>query len=174
MLIFGHEQLLCTLESESLSQFQRGGGTLRNLTPALFDGAPENCEEAVSTAVSMLANVVIGACIRMTNKEDVRKLTHAASKKGSKLRFSKIPQACDYVIGGEIQIDCVQHVRDVCAGREIRSHKVQWLVRGHYRNQAHGKNRESRRRQWIEPHWKGEEVAPILIRSHTMPDPERM
>jgi hypothetical protein len=37
--------------------------------------------------------------------------------------------------------------------------KVQYLVRGHWRNQAHGPGRSERRRQWINPFWKGPEGA---------------
>lgn len=34
-----------------------------------------------------------------------------------------------------------------------------FVVRGHWRNQAYGEGRQLRRRQWIEPHWKGPENA---------------
>lgn len=46
------------------------------------------------------------------------------------------------------------------AGDEQRWHVAQrFIVRGHWRNQAYGEGRALRRRQWIEPHWKGPENA---------------
>jgi hypothetical protein len=38
----------------------------------------------------------------------------------------------------------------------------QWVVRGHWRMQPCGRNREERRPTWIAPHIKGPEGAPIL------------
>lgn len=46
------------------------------------------------------------------------------------------------------------------AGSPERWHVAQrYVVRGHWRNQAYGEGRALRRRQWIEPHWKGPENA---------------
>jgi hypothetical protein len=46
------------------------------------------------------------------------------------------------------------------AGDRERWHVSQrFVVRGHWRNQAYGEGRQLRRRQWIEPHWKGPENA---------------
>ncbi len=36
------------------------------------------------------------------------------------------------------------------------------LVRGHWRNQACGKGRAERRKQWISPYWKGAEVGAVV------------
>ena len=38
----------------------------------------------------------------------------------------------------------------------------QWIVRGHWRNQAFGEGRKQRRPVWISPHVKGPEGAPML------------
>lgn len=46
------------------------------------------------------------------------------------------------------------------SGDRERWHVSQrYVVRGHWRNQAYGEGRTLRRRQWIEPHWKGSENA---------------
>ena len=42
---------------------------------------------------------------------------------------------------------------------------VQWMVRGHYRMQAHGPQHALRRKQWIKPFWKGNEAALIQTRA---------
>lgn len=42
-----------------------------------------------------------------------------------------------------------------------------FIVRGHWRNQAYGPDHGLRRRQWIEPHWRGpENVADALSRTY--------
>lgn len=40
-------------------------------------------------------------------------------------------------------------------GGDSRSLIHRFIVRGHWRNQPHGPNRSLRRRQWVEPFWKG-------------------
>jgi len=46
---------------------------------------------------------------------------------------------------------------------------ARFVVRGHWRNQAHGPNRELRKRMWIEPHWKGpEDVTEALERTYAV------
>lgn len=48
-------------------------------------------------------------------------------------------------------------------GREYRH---RWVVRGHWRQQAHGPKRSQRRTQWIPPYIKGPEGAPLLPTEH--------
>ena len=38
----------------------------------------------------------------------------------------------------------------------------QFMVRGHWRNQAHGKGRKDRKYIWIQPYLKGQDMAEIL------------
>jgi hypothetical protein len=40
--------------------------------------------------------------------------------------------------------------------------RTRFIVRGHWRNQAHGPNRSLRKRKWIQPHWKGPEWAELM------------
>jgi hypothetical protein len=50
------------------------------------------------------------------------------------------------------------------------SYKYQFLVRGHFRNQACGPKRLCRRHQWIEPYWKGPDTAEVLARAYVVRD----
>lgn len=45
-----------------------------------------------------------------------------------------------------------------------RTYRNRWIVRGHWRSQAHGPGRALRRRVYIAPHVKGPEGAPLLQR----------
>lgn len=50
---------------------------------------------------------------------------------------------------------------------------VQFLVRGHWRQQAHGPGHSLRKPIWIEPFWKGPEEARVLLRQHRVEDQEK-
>ncbi len=80
------------------------------------------------------------------------------------------PQTTDIVMGFPVNVDFSNLVREHILGHVKRLAKVQWLVRGHWRNQACGEARSVRRRIWIQPFWKGPLDAPILVRAHVLKD----
>ena len=43
--------------------------------------------------------------------------------------------------------------------------KSQHVVRGHWRNQAHGPDRTLRKRIWIAPHWRGPQAGEAIVRN---------
>lgn len=49
--------------------------------------------------------------------------------------------------------------------------KHRHIVRGHYRNQAHGEGRKDRRKIWIAPHWKGPEDGAVLVHTYKLGAP---
>lgn len=51
------------------------------------------------------------------------------------------------------------------AARSGRTVSVRFPVRGFWRDQPYGEGRALRKRRWIEPHWRGPEDAPVLLRS---------
>jgi hypothetical protein len=70
-----------------------------------------------------------------------------------------------------VQVDCRPSLREFLEGRKPHPAAVQWLVRGHWRNQACGPHLSERRPTWIQPHWKGPEDAPINVRPHVLRPP---
>jgi hypothetical protein len=77
------------------------------------------------------------------------------------------PSIAHWTIGRTIKID-PQLVRVARGGaREIAFRiKSRFVVRGHYRNQAHGPNRSLRTSKWIAPHWKGPEEGARLVHTY--------
>lgn len=116
----------------------------------------------------LLRNLVKGACIVLEGAEP--KVPPRGGKWSSPLRGKNgPPEGVQYELGKEVAIDLRQELRRVLGGsREGASPAVQFLVRGHWRNQAHGEGRALRRRQWIEPFWKGPEEARALLRGHAV------
>jgi len=76
-----------------------------------------------------------------------------------------------WTIGREIKIS-PELVRVARSGaREIAFHiKSRFMVRGHYRNQAHGPNHSLRTSKWIMPHWKGPQEGARLVHTYKPED----
>lgn len=81
------------------------------------------------------------------------------------------PSATTYVVGREIKLS--PQVRESArAWCEQGRNKAAWrvrsrsMVRGHWRNQAHGQGMLLRRKKWILPHWRGPEGGPELARMY--------
>ena len=62
----------------------------------------------------------------------------------------------EWVFGREVKI-APEMKRAAAEGRSVSGWKVRarFIVRGHWRNQAHGPRRAERTRRWIQPHWRG-------------------
>lgn len=56
------------------------------------------------------------------------------------------------------------HERDDLVDHAGRAYTHRWIVRGHYRNQAHGPSHSLRRRTWVAPHVKGPEGTPLIVK----------
>lgn len=72
-----------------------------------------------------------------------------------------------YVLGKPVRCDVTEGLRRYLGG-EGKSPTVRFMVRGHYRNQACGPAQTQRKIIWIQPHWKGDDGAPILARPHAV------
>lgn len=69
-------------------------------------------------------------------------------------------------LGQEIELgpELKQAAREYCGGQRRRAAwklSARFVVRGHWRNQACGPKLVERRRQWIQPYWKGAEGGGI-------------
>jgi hypothetical protein len=64
------------------------------------------------------------------------------------------PQHRYYVLGRKVRTDVREGVQRYVNGESHKSPSFQFVVRGHYRNQACGPNHSERRIIWIEPFWK--------------------
>jgi hypothetical protein len=83
------------------------------------------------------------------------------------------PVGTRFIVGGSIQVDLQPQVKEVLLGKHRRgaSPTVQFVVRGHWRNQVCGPNRAERKRIWIKPFWKGPEESRALLRAHSLDKP---
>lgn len=123
-----------------------------------------------------LGRLAINVCLALSDPENVREVgsSHARYKTGSgRDPRTGPPEQRVYQLGKPIKVDCRHAVQNWLEGTRASSTvNVQFLVRGHWRNQPHGPKLTLRRRQWIEPYWKGEKDAPIPLRTHTLESEE--
>jgi hypothetical protein len=118
----------------------------------------------------MVRNLIRGACLSISNPDEHRKKGAHGGGSSSKNRRHGPPdlQHSRFILAAPVTIDLREHVAGVSSGRASAAPKVQFLVRGHWREQAHGAARSLRKRIWIEPFWKGPEGARVLLRSHNL------
>jgi hypothetical protein len=119
--------------------------------------------DADKEARQTIQRVVFGALAYATAVDRAITERFPASKKPRDSRSS----IKHLTIGREIQIS-PELVRIARSGaREIAFHiKSRFMVRGHYRNQAHGPNRALRTSKWIAPFWKGPEEGARLVHTY--------
>jgi hypothetical protein len=91
-------------------------------------------------------------------------------RKRSEPRTTELLPPQRWVLGREIKLSpgmaqaVLATTRTSTKTRAAYRMHARWLVRGHWRNQVCGKGRSDRRKRWIEPHWKGPEMADALAR----------
>lgn len=77
-----------------------------------------------------------------------------------------------YLLSAPVKIDLRGQVAEARARKKAGggAPTVQFLVRGHWRNQAWGPRASLRRATWIQPFWKGPEDSRILLRNYQVPE----
>lgn len=117
--------------------------------------------------LAVFARLAIGVCLLCQSEGALRRRSTKKKERGPS-RMGKGPVTTEYVLGQKVTVgfDCVDAVREYVRG-EVRSlPAIQWIVRGHWRNQPIGPGRTERKRIWIMPHWKGPQEAPKLFREY--------
>jgi hypothetical protein len=125
-------------------------------------------DERIYLAISRL---VFNTILTLTDPQRVRPVGSSHKRyaaKGQERGHKGPPEQRVFVIGTPIQIDLRDRLRDYLAGRKGASWKLttQIPVHGYWRWQPYGPRHSLRRRQFIEPYWKGQEDAVIPIREH--------
>ena len=98
--------------------------------------------------------------------------TRSAPKRKRLRDEAKKISALDYVeVGASVGPIRVEPGRDAPGDTEVPTgirRNVRFLVRGHWRHQAHGPGRSLRRLMWIRPFYKGPEMADLVNRPYVV------
>lgn len=120
----------------------------------------------------MIGNLVCGVCLAMSNPDDFGKTETALDGPPGTPKRHRAAGEPDFnqarfMLAAPVRVDMREHVRGVLTGQHRGGiPTVQFIVRGHWRNQAHGPGHQLRKQIWIQPFWKGPEETAILLRSH--------
>lgn len=118
---------------------------------------------------ALLSRLVVNVCVAMSDPRNVQRVGKNHDREsGSSQRTTMDPPFRVFVVGKPVQVDCRQALKDYIDGERGAPIAVQFLVRGHFRNQACGPGHTERRVLWIEPYWKGPADAPINMRPHDL------
>lgn len=120
--------------------------------------------------VTLAGRLIVGACVMMTNKANYRE--KAARLSPALYSFNKRVggppvEPRIHVLGRPVKVDFRLAVASFLAGGG-RSPSVQTLVAGHHKRQAHGPGNVDRKWIFVEPYWRGEVDAPIVVRPHVV------
>lgn len=121
-------------------------------------------EKLDERVLAMLDSLVKGCCLALRSPEAFEK-KRSLSRKKRRCVAPDFDQA-RYMLSAPVKIDLREHVRTLLRNGHGVGPKVQFLVRGHWRNQACGPKQSLRKTIWIEPFWKGPEETRILLRGH--------
>lgn len=124
--------------------------------------------DAESTWPELARNYVKGVCLTLDRDVERHRKGDWGPKRDNREPGIAPSPGADYVLGGTVTIDLRDEVTAICSGRTGHRPTVQFLVRGHWRNQATGPRHSERKRIWIEPFWKGPEDARVLLRTHRL------
>lgn len=129
----------------------------------------DGLRDCADTIYQMVTNLV-GCILQAMDSPDVdvRKGRWGGVKKKKGKKRTEAGFGLSYKFGANVKIDFTRHIREVISRRDSRSLTVQYVRRGHWRNQPHGPGRSQRRRQWIKPHWVGNPEAAKLLRGYTI------
>lgn len=122
--------------------------------------------------IFLVSRLAMNVCLAMSDPDQIKQIgKHPKGWSAGPGRRSKEPIYRVFRVGKPVVIDCRPALQDFLRGiRKGSAPTVQFLVRGHWRNQACGPRMTQRRPTWIEPYWKGPEDAPINVRPHAIDD----
>jgi hypothetical protein len=117
----------------------------------------------------LVKRLIIGVCLYMEGGDrETRPIRHVGKAHDQRRVPGTLPtENRIYRLTADVKHSFVQDVKDYVVGTGKRLN-VQFMVVGHWRNQTYGPKNSLRRRQFIEPFWKGPETAPIAVRAHKL------
>jgi hypothetical protein len=121
-------------------------------------------------AIGLVAKMVLNVCLAATGGE-VQPIERKPKHKDKKLRkdprlIARDTPITDYVLGTAVKIDATKYVNEYLRSGKGSPRKVQWWVRGFWRNQVHGPGRALRKRVFVEGHPAGRKGGPMLVRDY--------
>jgi hypothetical protein len=124
--------------------------------------------ETINRELRMLGRLICGVCIEMSTVRDTVKSRSSGDVKYEKRNGRMEPTTWKFQLTRPVKIDVREAVKQYVSGRRGGKLSLQHLVRGHMKRQPYGPGKVFRKFIHIEPYWRGDEDAPIALRSHEL------
>lgn len=127
---------------------------------------PEEVDKS-ARVTELTGRLFLGLCLEMSSyrpSEPTTKTTPGHIQRATKPDVT--PSI--FKLTRPVNVDARPAVRDYAEGRRPANPTVQVLVRGHWKMQVHGQDRADRKLIHVEPYWRGDENAPVAVRSHVL------
>jgi hypothetical protein len=170
--------------SETTLTLWRFGMHTAELLPATSEGETswydvgDHYQELVDQddrVVTLIGRLIVNTCLAMSDPTAVKPIGPGHKRyESARRRGEREPVVRTFVVGKPVKLDFRQTVQQVVRHGVRKLPTVQFLVRGHFRSQAHGPKMSLRKVIFIEPFWKSKEDAPILVRAHELVDKEAL
>lgn len=124
----------------------------------------------------LIARIVCGAILFMTQPNVLRRKVQRDKPRWRQVQRDKEPHTTDYILLPPSEMKFPDPAKSVAAilalvrgeNRARNIQLLQWMVRGHWRNQAHGSRLQERKWIWIAPYWKGPDDSKRVIRERNV------
>jgi hypothetical protein len=142
----------------------------KDLTWDAFDDLPDSVtDDADKRARQTLRQIVFGM---LAYANAIDRAVEPRFPKDRRPPPSSKPHVTQWTVGRTVRINPVLVQMARGGNREAMFRlKHRFIVRGHYRNQAHGPQRTLRTSRWILPHYKGPEDGAMLVHTYKLDDP---
>lgn len=142
-----------------------------------FTGLTKTADKDVHAITKAVDSLIRGACLALSNPEEYKRtpLKERGASSGKKPQRDGDPDftASRFMLSAPVQIDARPHLLDYISGKKRKAGgapTVQFFVRGHWRNQAHGPRMSLRKQMRIEGYWKGPEHGAIKLGNYKVKD----
>lgn len=126
-------------------------------------------DKTVTVLWGLVDSLIRGACLALSNPEEYKRQPlkeKAASGKKSQRDGEPDFAVNRFMLSAPVEIDLRDHIKVLLSGKKKHgggAPTVQFFVRGHWRQQAHGPGRSLRKTIRIEGFWKGPEHGAIKL-----------
>jgi hypothetical protein len=144
----------------------------KHLSWAAIDELPDNVSEEADRQARRTIQQIVFGMLAYVNSVEQAVTPRQTIEKANRKKKHKAPseeRLKHWEVGRTIRLD-PNLIRAARGGsREIALKiKTRFIVRGHYRNQAHGPRHSQRTLKWIAPFWKGPEEGARIVHTYKL------
>jgi len=135
---------------------------------AFPEGGMYSLDTVDERAMELIGRLVLGTCLAMAEPSNVRQIGGPGSPRHHRDPHQEPDEPRVYEVGHTVTVDCREPLREFNMGIRRNALTVQFMVKGHWRQQACGPKLTERKTIWVSPYWKGPTDGPVLIRDHVL------